>query len=173
MQMGECEKRLEDSSVLVVRVVRHALSDRLSFPSDDEKIFVVSPVEGYEKVPDAVSGFFKSDPKKERLEHPDWIWSLRGGLKTGFYVRQENQREKVLKSLEDYFSSVEKLVGREVSVARLSPDFPRNEAFDGFSIPETSYYLRFRGVVGTLGVLLVGNDFMIHYHIGDIFYVVK
>ncbi|MFH1212027.1 MAG: hypothetical protein V1659_03810 [Candidatus Woesearchaeota archaeon] len=166
------EKKRQDS-VYVVRVARHPLSDRLSFPSDDEKIFAVSNMAVYETVPDSVHSVFRSKPKMERLENPDWIWSLRGGLKTGFYVRQENQREKVIKGLEDYFSSLEKLKGADVLFSRLFPAFPRNEDFDGFNIPETSYFLRYMTAPGFLGVQLVGNDFMIHYPVGDIFYAVK
>lgn len=170
---SSAEKRLEHSFVQVIRVARHSISDKLSFPSDGEKILVGYDLQGYEKVPDSVGNFFKSNPKKDYLENSDWIWSLRGGLRTGFYIRQENQREKVLKNLEDYFSSLEKLVGKEVLFSKLFPDFTRNEDFDGFNIPETSYYLRFRAAVGFLGVQLVGNDFMIHYDIGSIFYARK
>ena len=162
------------SAVRVVRVFRYPLGDKLIFPSDDEEIFVSSYVEGYRTVPDVVSGFFKEHPKEAYCEHICWIWSLRGGVKTGFYVRQKNQRWQVLNCLDAYFSSLEALVGKEAQVSKVFPDFPRNENFGAFNIPETSSYLKFESSrAGNVEVFLVGNDFMIHHRVGEISYTVK
>lgn len=140
-------KGLEDYPIIYLyKFKRVEIPVDFIFPFEDSELFTTSNTSlGNKIAPEEVINFFSRELNAEEFKHQGWEWKIeRGeGDYPNFYRKYNlNQKDIIITKINPYLDRLESLVGKEVALKEILPDFNKNNYFKfAFDIPDTDYNL--------------------------------
>ena len=140
-------KRLEDYPIIYLHKFERAeIPIDSIFPFEDFESFIASNTSlGNKIAPQEVINFFNHELNAEKFWYQDWEWKIERieGDRHNIYRRTNpNQKDIIITKINPYLNKLESLVGKEVILKEILPDFDKNNYFKfSFDIPDTDYCL--------------------------------